>query len=39
LPHEESSAGFVVEWQLQPLAETEPGPQDPPKVRLQELGD
>ncbi len=37
LPREDSSAGFVVEWQLQPLGEPEAGQQDTP-VRLAELG-
>jgi hypothetical protein len=37
LPRDEGSAGFVVEWQLQPLDESEATPAASPTGRLQDL--
>jgi hypothetical protein len=37
LPRDDVSAAFVVEWQLQPLAEGEAASSETPRIRLQDI--
>jgi hypothetical protein len=37
LPRDDVSAAFVVEWQLQPLGESEAAPAESPRIRLHDL--
>ena len=37
LPRDDVSAAFVVEWQLQPLDESEAAPAESPRIRLHDL--